>query len=151
MNPKALSLWRDLINGSLEIPAESHCIKLNIDLYLNTIFQSEPDLLPYYVQALKDNPYFIPNIELFLSNLISIIEDPLFPKDSNLIGTTAQNTLEFLFEPTKEKATLKDSNHYNYNISYQYHNPVTPQAIAIAKAYKKEKDFNDFLNTGRVT
>lgn len=143
MNPKALALWHSLLDGTLAYPNSKDLYSL--DQYYTSLFHDQPNLKPHYISALKENPYLLPNIDAFLNTMLYL---------HNLIDyDDLPETL------TKMKKLLYESNdlmvrfYYNDYITYYFYN-TSHQAVhakSIALAHKENRNFNEYLNTGKAT
>ena len=143
MRHKALTLWHNLLDGTLTYPNSND--PYTLDQYYNSLFHDNPSLKDHYVSALKENPYLLPNIEGFLNTMLYLHNQI----DYDDLPETLVEMKKLLYESNDLMVRF----YYNDYITYYLYN-TSHQAVhakAIATSHKETKDFNNYLNTGKAT
>lgn len=148
MNPNYKFFWNDLLDGKSRYPRpfgdKFKPRYLNLDPFFEEVLKDKINLKNYYIKALKENPYLISNIEEFLNfiRFVHNLEDP--PKDKELEFLCLKQSI--IFYPTIPKG----NECYENYIFHYLKNMADRNAINTAQSYKDNKDFNEFLATGKV-
>lgn len=153
MSPKSLALWHQLLDGTLPYPFSTDAPSLND--YYQSVFNDAPHLIPSYIQALKDNPYLLPYIDAFLTTML-YLHNPIDLED-------APSTIQKM----KDRLKANDPHarfYYSDYVTYYFYNTTGQAALCthpkhinptkaklIALDYIDQKNFKDFLKTGKAT
>lgn len=146
MSPNLLSVWYALLD---ETPIGSKPVFKYNNYFLKKVLRDQ-SLFPLYKSAIRSNPYLLPYIEDFLRTLLYL---------NNLSESCNSSTIK-AYNPSSTPESFKEAinspqgdilyhsyiTFYFYSIAHQ----DSARIKAIAITYKKDKNFNDYLTTGKA-
>ena len=137
------NLWHQLIDSHLPYPFDKDMnpIPMEIESFYSNIFGNKDYLIPYYKEFLKSEPYLV-GLPEFLDTLSFLHNKPSVLPPSPRIAS--------LKESLKNNVCFSKVTYHNYITDYIRSCHPNINAISAAMSYKQNKEFNNFLRSGKV-
>ena len=147
MSPKLLSAWYSLLD---ETPIGTRPVFNYQNYFLKKVLRDQ-SLFPLYKSAIRSNPYLLPYIEDFLRTLLYV----------NGIGNSFSSSTLKAYNPSITLESFKEAINspqgailYHSYITFYFYSIARQDSArirSIAITHKKDKNFNNYLTTGKVT